>query len=53
VEEHVIERLTPHKRSLDEDAEVVDNFLLSVEIFEFLWADFALEIRIALDVSDC
>jgi hypothetical protein len=49
----MVERLTPHQGGLYEDAEVVHDFLLSVEIVELLWADFILKIGVTLDVSDC
>ena len=52
MQQYVVERIAAHEGRLDEDAQVLDDLLLSGEILQLLRADFIFEFEIALYVSD-
>lgn len=51
VQEHVVERIAPHERRLDEDAQILDDLVLPREVFKLLGADFVLEFEVALGIA--
>ena len=51
VQQHVVERVAPHQRGLDEDAQVFDDLVLSREVAQLPGADFVLELEIAFGIA--
>ena len=51
VQQYVVERVAAHERRLDEDAEIIDDFILPGEGFQLLRADLVFEFEIALGVA--
>jgi hypothetical protein len=51
VQQHVVQRVAAHERRLDEDAEVLDDLVLSREVLELLRADPVLEFEVALCIA--
>ena len=47
----MVERFLPHQRCLYENAQIVDDLVLSAETFELLRADLILELRVCQLVS--
>ena len=51
MQQYVVERVAAHERRLDEDAEIIDDFILPGEGFQLLRADLVFEFEIALGVA--